>query len=344
MKTVALLFGGASAEHEISIKSAKAIYKNLDRSLYNPLLIYINKAGKWAMVSEDDFIKENYIQLNFNPFLPWRKSIPGNWFESEIDIYFPVLHGPNGEDGKIQAMFELAKMPYVGPNSAASLLAMDKSLAKLIFKNEKLKTPDYLVFREKNMGEIEKSVKRNLSLPVFVKPCSLGSSVGISKVNVFDQLPAAIENAFTHDHKIIVEQGISGREIEIAVLGNHKIRVSSPGEVIPFNEFYDYKDKYIDGKTSFKIPVKLPKPIVLQIKKMAIQAFLSLGLNGMSRIDFFLEKSTNVLYINEINTIPGFTEISMFPKLWEVEGLCFTNLVTELINLGFEYANQLYAK
>lgn len=332
--TVGLVFGGLSAEHEVSLVSARAIYKNIDATRFLPILIYIDKRGRYAVIDEKIFLKEDFSVPESHSFIPWANR---SYREIDADIYFPILHGPNGEDGRIQGLFDMAGKPYVGANSFSSALAMDKAVTKTLFLNAGLKTPDFLVFTQYEPQTIRGLVSQRLRYPVFVKPCSLGSSVGISRVNDETQLDQALKLAFRYDRKILVEQGIDAREIEISVMGNENILISPPGELVPGNEFYDYADKYLDGKTVFHIPAQLGEETGQKIKDMAGKAFRALYLNGMSRIDFFLEKSSGEIFINEINTIPGFTEISMFPKLWQVIGISFTELIGRLIDYGFEY-------
>ncbi len=262
-------------------------------------------------------------------FLPWE----GKDMGVGIDLYFPLLHGPFGEDGSIQGLLELAGVPYVGSGILGSALGMDKSFMKMAFEREGLPVVDYMVFKKWEKIPLEE-VKRAFSLPIFVKPANLGSSVGITKVKKWDELPRALDEAFAHDYKIVLERGVSGREIECSVLGNEEPRASLPGEVIPAREFYDYQDKYVDGKTQFRIPVELPPALENRVREYAVRAFKAVEAWGFARVDFFLEEEN--LYVNEINTIPGFTEISMFPKLWEVSGLPFPQLVEKLIELGFE--------
>jgi D-alanine-D-alanine ligase len=228
----------------------------------------------------------------------------------------------------------------VGAGSLSSALAMDKIVSKILFVKAGIKTPDFYYFTRNDYRHIKKTVQQKLSFPLFIKPCSLGSSIGITKVKSEKELKPAVDSAFQNDRKIIVEQGIDAREIEISVMGNADIKISPPGELIPNNEFYNYADKYLDHKTTFIIPAKLDPEIEKKVKNTARDAYRALFLNGMSRIDFLLEKQTNQVYINEINTIPGFTEISMFPKLWQVEGISFSQLLTRLIEYGFEYHQQ----
>ena len=336
---VGILFGGMSEEHDVSIMSATAIYKNIDRDKFSTELFYINKKGQWQKVEENDLMNKQFPDKNFSPFIPW--DCPGLSLNDHIDIYFPILHGPNGEDGKVQCLFELSGKPYVGANSFSSALAMDKVVSKTLFQKAGLLTADFLFFVRNDLNMIRDKVKGDLGYPVFVKPCSLGSSVGISKVSEESELKNAVDLAFRHDTKIIIEKAIDAREIEISVMGNETIKISRPGELIPHNEFYDYEDKYIAGKTQFNIPATLDPQIEKKVVEMARKAFLSHFLNGMSRIDFLLEKGTHAVLISEINTIPGFTEISMFPKLWQLEGITFTELITRLIDFGFEYHERI---
>jgi D-alanine-D-alanine ligase len=336
--TVGILFGGKSAEHEVSLNSAKALYHNLDKSKYSPLLIYISREdGRWRRVDENRFQQKAGFTLPPNDgysFLPWlnRESEP-----LAADIYFPMLHGPNGEDGKIQGLLELAGKPYVGANSVSSALAMDKVVSKILFQKAGLRVVDFLVFENHDYPRIRDAIAGQLSFPVFIKPSSMGSSVGISKVKEESQLKAGLDLAFRYDRKILVEKALEVREIEVSVMGNEEILVSRPGELIPGTEFYDYTDKYIDNKTTFHMPAQLVFPVEEEICQTVKTAYKALFLNGMSRVDLFIEKGSNKVYINEINTIPGFTEISMFPKLWNLQGISFTELITRLIDYGFDY-------
>jgi D-alanine-D-alanine ligase len=335
---VGLLFGGRSAEHEISLISAASIFKNLDRKKYTIISIYINKHGKWRIVESPLLDQAELEKGQFYPFLPWaEKTLPS---VVDADIYFPVLHGPYGEDGAIQGLFEMADIPYVGAAVLASAASMDKAVAKSLFLQKKLPVPKHLVILEKiweqSPGQILKQIQKEFPLPFFVKPANLGSSVGITKVKDNLQITSALETAFQYDWKILVEEGIQGREIECSVIGNSDPRASLPGEIIPHREFYDYKDKYIEGKTSFGIPAHLPPEMVTQVQELAVRAYLAVDCAGMARVDFFLQERTEKLFLSEINTIPGFTEISMYPKLWEVSGLSYPELLNELIDLGFD--------
>ena len=332
-KTIGLIFGGRSAEHEVSIKSAKSVYNNIDKQKFNIVLIYINKGGLWSVQRSNSF--ETFNEENSFSFLPWELTRNMN---IDCDIYFPVLHGPNGEDGKVQSLIELSNKPLVGANSLGSALAMDKTIAKKMFQDTGLNIIKSLSFSKTSpLKIIVSEVKNMLEVPVFIKPNSMGSSVGISKAITESEIIKGIENAFKYDNRIIIEEGLNVREIEVSVIGNEKLMVSRPGELIPDSEFYDYEDKYIKGKTKFDIPAKLDRSMELKIIEQAEKAYKSLYLNGMARVDFFIEKETDKIFVNEINTIPGFTEISMFPKLWEIDGLCFKDLLEKLINYGFDH-------
>ncbi len=335
---IALIFGGRSAEHEVSLISAASIYKNLNPNKFDIRSIYINKEGNWRLVPSPLLSFVELSEGRFFSFIPWAKRKDTQ--EVYADIYFPVLHGPFGEDGTIQGFFEMADVPYVGASVLASAAGMDKAIAKILFQANNLPITKYAVFLEEEwilQTEITlKKIQEMFSLPLFVKPANLGSSVGISQVKNFEDLGHALAEAFIYDKKILIEEAIQGREIECSVLGNDKPKASLPGEVIPYREFYDYQDKYIDGNTTFGIPAVLPENTIKKIQDLAVKGFQAVDCSGMARVDFFLQDKTNTIYLNEINTIPGFTEISMYPKLWEVSHLPFPDLLEELIALGFE--------
>jgi len=336
--SVALIFGGRSAEHEISLISAGAIHQNLDRSRFEVRSIYITRAGLWKPVEAPSTDITALERGRAFSFLPWEAgtSVPGG----PADIYFPVLHGPFGEDGTIQGLLELAGVPYVGAGVTGSALGMDKTAAKSVLRDHGLPVVPWLALSEAEWrtsdAAILARVRRSLRPPFFVKPANLGSSVGITKVADAAALPAALALAFRYDQKALVEQGVSGRELECSVLGNAAPEASLAGEVIPFREFYDYDDKYNDGRTKFVIPAELPARTMDRVRRLAVAVFQALGASGMARVDFFLEKRTNRLFVNELNTIPGFTEISMYPKLWAASGLPFPRLLERLVELGFE--------
>ncbi len=337
-KKVALLFGGRSAEHEISLLSAASIYRNLNTKKFEIISIYINKKGDWKLVESPLLPPETLNAGSFSSFLPWDKNASSSTVKA--DIYFPVLHGPYGEDGTLQGLLEMADVPFAGASVLDSAVGMDKAVSKIILKAKNLPVVKHLTFLEKEWRENKQSalseIREKLPLPRFVKPACLGSSVGISKVSDEKDTPAALDEAFRYDRKIIVEEGILGRELECSVLGNEDPEASLPGEVIPFREFYDYKDKYIEGKTRFGIPAKLTPSQTEEIRRLSVEAFKALGCSGMARVDFLMDGETEKIYVSEINTIPGFTEISMYPKLWEVSGLSFSHLLEKLIELGFD--------
>jgi D-alanine-D-alanine ligase len=337
-KRVALLFGGRSAEHEISLTSAASIYRNLDSLKYEKHSIFINKAGDWKPVDSPLLSVGELNRGPFFSFLPWGKTVPSP--SVEADIYFPVLHGPFGEDGTIQGLLELAGVPYVGAAVLASSAGMDKATAKILFEARNLPVAKYTVLLERDWNNNRKNITAEIQdaffTPIFIKPSNLGSSIGITKVKIFKELEKAVDKAFLYDEKILIEEGIQGREIECSILGNAQPQASLPGEIFPHREFYDYRDKYIEGKTSFGIPAELDPETVHNIQRIAVEAFRAISCSGMARVDFFLQEKTNTIYLNEINTIPGFTKISMYPKLWEVSGVSFSELLDRLILLGFE--------
>lgn len=336
---VALLFGGRSAEHEISLQSAAAIYTHLNKKKYRILSIYIDKRGRWRPVESPLVPRSQLLKGRFQTFLPW-ESGRGAGRALRADIYFPVLHGPYGEDGTIQGLLEMADVPYVGAGVTASAVGMDKVVHKILFAAAGLPVVRYDVVREadwrRDRKKILDRVRRTLPLPLFVKPANLGSSVGITKVKSLGRLGRALKTAFAYDQTVLVEQGIEGRELECSVLGHGSVKASLPGELIPDREYYDYEDKYLYGKTQFLLPAPIPAKTAAEVRRLAEAAFQAIGAWGMARVDFFLEGRTGRLYVNEINTIPGFTEISMYPRLWAVSGIGFPALLDELIRLGFE--------
>ena len=341
-KTIALLFGGRSAEHEISLLSAASIFNNLDKTKFQIRSIFIDKKGNWRVVESPLLSPE---KLNKGPsatFLPWAEDHSSPLIEA--DIYFPILHGPYGEDGTIQGFLEMADVPFVGASVMDSAIAMDKAMTKIILKSKNLPVARHITIMEKDWKENRENIlgriRKELPLPFFVKPACLGSSVGISKVKENNQIPTAIDEAFRYDRKILAEEGIQGRELECSVLGNDDPEASLPGEIIPFREFYDYDDKYLEGKTRFGIPAELTPSQTKEIQWLSVEAFKAIGCSGMARVDFLMDGKTEKIYVSEINTIPGFTEISMYPKLWDVSGLPFPQLLERLIQLGFERHEQ----
>jgi len=340
-KNVAIIFGGKSAEHEVSIRSAGAIYKNIDRDLFNTSLIYIDRDGRWSLISGDNIGNPETDPAEKGSFIPWEK---GSIITNDIDIYFPVLHGPNGEDGRVQGMFEMSGAPFAGAGSLSSNLAMDKVISKILFEQAGLSVAKYKVFTENDPDLIINEIEGSIGYPCFIKPCALGSSVGISPAENVEELLKGIDEAFKYDIKIVIEEKITGMEYEVSVKGNNDPVASRAGSFIPSRDFYDYEDKYILGETEFQIPAGLPAEKEDELRRAALIAYKALFLNGFSRVDFFIEEKTGRIIINEINTIPGFTEISMFPKLWTIDGLSFRSLITELIDLGFEHSEKIFSK
>jgi len=336
--TVGLFFGGRSAEHEVSITSAKAVYDNLNPAAFRAVCIFIDKNGRWSEVPSPRESAERLARGPFHSFLPWENG--GGSAPVTADVYWPVLHGPGGEDGTIQGLLELADVPYVGAGVLGSAMSMDKAVMKEIFRSRGLPVVASEVVLEPEAlrapRDVARRIRGKLKLPLFVKPANLGSSVGITKVKTWNGLGPAMKTAFRYDRKILVEQGVACRELECAVLGNDRPEASILGEVIPGNEFYDYADKYLEDKTGFILPAALPAGIAARARRLAVDAFLACEAAGMARLDFFLEKKTRRLFLNEINTIPGFTAISMYPKLWAASGIPFPELVDRLIRLALE--------
>ncbi|MCL6471186.1 MAG: D-alanine--D-alanine ligase [Firmicutes bacterium] len=319
---VGILFGGKSAEHEVSLQSAKSIIEAIDKEKYEVALIGIDKQGRWYSPGKD--LNQPSRFLSYGSL-------------EAIDVVFPVLHGPFGEDGTVQGLLKLADIPFVGAGVLGSAVGMDKDVMKRLLRDAGLPTAKFLVFNRslKNKINFDKVVKE-LGLPLFVKPANLGSSVGINKVKSKDDFDYSVADAFKYDNKILIEEFIKAREIECSVLGNEDPIASLPGEIIPQHEFYAYETKYIDDEGAIlKIPAELPDDTVKNIQELAIKTFKTLCCEGMGRVDFFLADSGEIL-VNEINTIPGFTKISMYPKLWEASGISYKELIDRLIQLAIE--------
>lgn len=343
-KKLGLLYGGKSAEHKVSMQTAMAVIKALDTDKFEIHPIYISEHGEWIRgaqltgpvesVKELEFKAENALQST---------ALSPTLFQStentSLDVIFPLLHGPNGEDGTVQGLLELLNLPYVGNGVLASSAGMDKVIMKNIFEVAGLTQVKYNSFIRKDWQTDKEAaydkVEQELGYPCFVKPANLGSSVGISKCTKRDELEAAFIEAFQFDRKVIVEEGVIAREIEVAVLGNDSPEVSVAGEIVPKKDFYDYKAKYEDGNTALIIPADVAEEEYAVIKKDAIKAFKALDCSGLVRADFFLTKEGNV-YINEVNTMPGFTPFSMFPLLWKHTGLEYAALIEKLVDLALE--------
>ncbi len=350
---LAILFGGQSGEHEVSLMSATSVINNIDRDKYSLYLIGITKSGNWMMYNGDpDKIEDGSWEKSAVPIVfPADPSYGGFFLLSdpsrvyEVDVIFPVMHGPHAEDGTIQGLFELAQIPYVGCDVVASSTGMDKAISKDIFQRHNLPQAkyrvilkrDYIEEREKILSYIESI----FDYPVFIKPANLGSSVGISKCYHRDELAKGLDNASEYDRKIIVEEFIDGYEIECAVLGNNHPKASVLGQIIPCNDFYDYDAKYFgDGKSKLVIPAPLSEQKTNEIRTIAIQAFKALDCSGLARVDFFVHGTTDDIYLNEINTMPGFTKISMYPKLWEESGIPYAELMDKLIDFALDRFNE----
>jgi D-alanine-D-alanine ligase len=366
---VGVIYGGRSGEHEVSLASAAAVFQNLDPARYDAVAIRIEKDGRWALperpptlMSAADVIEAAKADD------PARAALAGNTREAHLvahpgtdtlltidrhaaahpvvsglalDVVFPVLHGPYGEDGTVQGLLELANVPYVGAGVLASAVGMDKAAMKLVFAAKKLPICDYEVIMKRDWLRDERAslqmVVNRLGFPVFVKPANLGSSVGISKAKHVAELRTAIKLAAEFDRKVIVEAAVpNAREIEVAVLGNDEPEASVPGEIIPSREFYDYEAKYISDDSRTLIPAPLTEPQASEVRALAIAAFKAIDGSGMARVDFLLAGDSQVLYLNEVNTIPGFTTISMYSKMWAASGLTYPQLLDRLIALALE--------
>jgi D-alanine-D-alanine ligase len=310
---VAVIYGGRSGEHEVSLRSAKSIIEAMDADRYKVLHYLISKEGRWSP----------------RPIVPEPKGNP------EIDVVFPVLHGTFGEDGTLQGLLELADLPYVGAGVLASSVSMDKEVMKRLAGERGLPVVDYLALSSHEAHNLEGICSR-FQFPVFVKPANLGSSVGISKARDCAELKSALELAAAYDRKIIVERGIIGREFECAVLGNQHPIASTPCEILPSREFYDYDDKYLLDQAQTLIPANLSAERTAELQRLAVECYRAVECEGMARVDFLMEAETGRLFINEINTIPGFTSISMYPKMWEYSGLPMPKLIDRLIELALE--------
>jgi len=336
MKTIGLIFGGKSPEHGVSLSSARGVLDNIDKTKYKVKEIFINQDGYFfsdraclnkvvrgeeSKLKKYDFFKES----------------------NKVDIYFPILHGIGGEDGEIQGLIRSVNKPFVGSDVLASALCLNKALFKLTMASENIPQLKFEILNHKQLNTVEinkklKQIKRDFKFPVFVKAASLGSSIGIYKVGTKNELELAVKKASKYDLTVLVEESIvSGREIEVSVLGNSfkDVCLANPGEVVPAEEFYSYKDKCCQSKARTIVNTSLSNEISRQIKAIAIKAYLLVGCEGMARVDFFVSKK-NKVYLNEINTIPGFTPISMYPKMWEASGLSYQNLISELIQLALK--------
>jgi D-alanine-D-alanine ligase len=355
---VGIIFGGRSGEHEVSLVSATSVMSALDREKYDVVPIGITPEGRWISSSQSLGMLKEKAPLDREPerFLVPEPNRRGLVSAEEhggpsmpLDVIFPLVHGTYGEDGTLQGLLELANIPYVGAGVLASAVGMDKIIQKMVFANAGLPVVRYCwcysaACRE-HPSKVTRIVERELRYPVFVKPANTGSSVGISKVHVRKELAPALMLASEFDRKVIIEQGIgNAREIECSVLGNDAPEASVPGEIIPSNEFYDYDAKYVDGKSTVVIPARLPAQLARKIREIAVRAYTAIDCAGMARVDFFVTKGKARVYLNEVNTIPGFTAISMYPKMWEAAGLSFSGLLDRLITLAIQRHSEMSAR
>lgn len=348
---VALLFGGKSAEHEVSLQSAKNVYEAIDKDKYEIVLLSIDKTGQWHLNDSSQFLlnTEDPKLIKLNNLGEPVALVPASAGElsglaseiqdHKIDVVLPILHGTYGEDGTVQGLLKLAGVPFIGAGVLGSALAMDKDVAKRLLRDADIPIAKFITFNSIDEVNFDK-VSNELKLPVFVKPANTGSSVGISKAGDAKEFTQAVKNAFKFDSKIIIEENIDGREIEVAVLGNQDPIASVPGEVIPSHEFYSYEAKYLDEQGArLEIPAKITVAEKERIQSLAVKAFKVLECAGMARVDFFLKNNGEIL-VNEINTIPGFTAISMYPMLWQASGIEYSELIDRLIQLALERFNK----
>jgi D-alanine-D-alanine ligase len=340
---VAVIFGGKSGEHEVSIASAASIFKHLDPTRYEAVPIKIEKDGRWMLtgdvpkaISAADVHRQSQTTA-LQPIDPTTTLTAGN-----IDVVFPVLHGPYGEDGTVQGLLELANVPYVGAGVLGSAVGMDKAVMKTLFVAHGLPVARYLVVLRgewaRDAAALASQVEQELQFPVFVKPANLGSSVGISKAKDLASFNTAMALALEYDRKIVIEAAVpNAREIECAVLGNDDPQASVAGEIIPLREFYDYEAKYMDANGSrLEIPAAIDEAQAADVRRMAVAAFRACDLSGLARVDFLMARDTGEIFLNEVNTLPGFTTISMYPKLWEASGLPYAQLLDRLLTLAIE--------
>lgn len=348
---VGVLFGGRSGEHEVSLTSAASILHALDRKKYEVVPVGISREGRWLVGSAATRLLPEVLEQG-EPVVPSvdpagprliplkPAAIAEGAKDPALDVIFPVLHGTFGEDGTVQGLLELAGVPYVGAGVLGSSVGMDKDVMKRLFRDARLPVVKWITVLRSDVERIPAGVARRvgrvLRYPVFVKPANLGSSVGISKVRRAAELKPALALAAQYDRKVLIERAVNAREIECAVLGNDDPQASVPGEIVPVNEFYDYEAKYLKEGSELIIPARLPKGKAREVRELSIAAFRAVECSGMARVDFLLDRRSGKLYVNEVNTIPGFTPISMYPKLWEASGLAYPRLLDRLIELALE--------
>ena len=339
---VAVLFGGRSVEREVSRVSARTIAGAFDPARYEVVPIAISEAGRFLPPSESRaLLAAGPVPERFRTADPAGTAVvPAEVAPGRIDVVFPIVHGTTGEDGALQGFLETLGVPYVGAGVTASAVGMDKAVFKAILRDAGIPTPRAVVLRD--MADLGRADA--LPLPLFVKPANGGSSVGVGKVKRREDLGAAAAVAFRYDERVLVEEGIDARELECAVLGNAEPRASIPGEVVPGHEFYDYDDKYRDDKAQLRIPADVPPAVAEETRRLAVEVFRICGVSGMARVDFFLDRGSGAVFLNELNTLPGFTPISQYPMLWKEAGLPLPDLLDRLVRLGFERAEQRRAE
>lgn len=351
---VGILFGGKSVEHEISILSAKNVVEALDKKKYEPLLIGIDKKGHWHFVDHVESLLESknlmklkisnlgkYANLSMIPSKSEAQLVPIQSKKTiPLDVIFPILHGPFGEDGTVQGFLKLANIPFVGPGVLGSAICMDKAITKKLLKEAGISIADFITLKNSQIVPTFSEIISQIGLPFFIKPANLGSSVGIHKVKDETDFTKAIQDAFQYDSKVLLEKSIEGRELECGVLGNDMPIASAVGEIIPQYEFYSYEAKYLDENgAKLKIPADLSREIIQRVQALSIQVFKILECEGMARVDYFLTKDLEIL-VSEVNTIPGFTKISMYPKLFEAVGISYSSLIDRLIQFAIERFNK----
>jgi D-alanine-D-alanine ligase len=346
---VGVIFGGRSGEHEVSVMSARGILKALDPARFEPVLIGIDRSGSWQLVEPrallgqgaagDERVGEGALARAAEP--------PGTALERRepsdlkgrfgVDVFFPIVHGTQGEDGALQGLLEMAGAPYVGCGVLGSAIGMDKDVSKRLLRDAGLPVVDFVVARAggPSGAALAQRVEAELGYPCFVKPANLGSSVGVSKVRSAAELPAALAEAFRYDRKLVIERGVNAREIETAVLGLQEPEVSLPGEIVPRHEFYSYEAKYLDPVgAELIVPARLSEAQTREVQRLSLKTFEALELEGLARVDFFLDRDSGQWFVNEVNTLPGFTEVSMYARMWQQSGLSYRDLVTRLIELA----------
>lgn len=352
--SLAVIFGGVSSEHEVSRMSVTSILENLSNERYEVHMVGITKEGRWLLYTGpvEDILSGAWEQGPVTPaFLSPDPSVhglvalrDGKAETIHVDVIFPALHGKNGEDGTIQGLFQLSGIPYVGCDTESSAICMDKAVTHSLLSSADIEQAHYLWFYADRFDAapdtIKNKIQARLDFPVFVKPSSAGSSVGVSKVERFEDLDQAIRKAAREDKKVVVEEGITGQEVEVAVLGNRNCDASIVGEIGASAQFYDYDDKYINGTSQLYIPARILQEVSEKIRQTAVRAYRLLGCSGLARVDFFVTAGDNRVILNEINTLPGFTSISMYPKLWMAMGLSYGELLDKLIELALQRAGQ----